>query len=424
MIGTEYPGGCSGAYKGTIVKRTGFLLGAVSGLAVVGRTDDLFARALAQTPLAASGGNDRVLVVVNLQGGNDGLNTVVPFGMPSYYKYRPTLGIAASDVLRIDQTIGLNPQLKALKALYDQGRVAIVQGVGYPKPDYSHFRSTEIWQTAAPEAYASTGWLGRYLDASSSATRANLFGAVAIAPVLPELLLAQNVDVPAISQVQGYGLLSDRNVTNRDAFHDFVADTQVPFRSPYLARVAEIEDHAQRGSEELPKLVAGYKTDAAYPATPLGRSLALAAQIVGSKLGTKVLYVQHGSFDTHTSQKATQDRLLAEFANAISAFYADLAAHGNDGRVLTMTFSEFGRRVGENASRGTDHGSAAPLFLVGAGVKGGVYGTHPSLDDLDNGNLRFGTDFRSVYATVLEKWLDRPSAPIVAGNFPTLGALA
>jgi uncharacterized protein (DUF1501 family) len=405
------------------VKRTGFLLGAVSGLAVVGGNDGLLTRALAQTPLAGGGGDDRVLVIVNLQGGNDGLNTVVPFGMPSYYKYRPTIGVAANDVLRIDDTVGLNPQLRAFKALFDQGKVAIVQGVGYPKPDFSHFRSTEIWQTAAPQTYASTGWLGRYLDAMPSAARANLFDAVAIAPVLPELLIAQNADVPAISQLQGYGLTSDRNAMSRDAFHQFVADTAVPFRSPYLARVAEIEDHAQRGSEELPKLIAGYKSEATYPATPLGRSLALAAQIVGTKLGTKVLYVQHGSFDTHTTQKVTQDRLLAEFANAISAFYTDLAAHGNDGRVLTMTFSEFGRRVGENASRGTDHGTAAPLFLIGGSVKGGVYGTHPSLDDLDNGNLRFGTDFRSVYATVIEKWFNRPSAPIVAGTFPTIAAL-
>ncbi len=404
------------------MKRTGFLLGAVSGLTVVGRTDDLFAAALAQTPLAG-GGDDRVLVVVNLQGGNDGLNTVVPFGMPSYYEYRPTLGIAASDALHIDDTIGLNPQMRSFKALFDQGKVAIVQGVGYPKPDFSHFRSTEIWQTAAPTTYASTGWLGRYLDAEPSAARANLFDAVAIAPVLPALLVAENVDVPAISQIGGYGLTSDRNASSRDAFHSFVADTQVPFHSPYLARVAEIEDHAQRGSQELPKLVAGYKSEGAYPATPLGRSLALAAQIIGTKLGTKVLYVQHGSFDTHTTQKGTQDRLLAEFSNAIAAFYTDLAAHGNDTRVLTMTFSEFGRRVGENASRGTDHGTAAPAFLIGGNVKGGVYGTHPSLDDLDNGNLRFGTDFRSLYATVLEKWLDRPAAPIVAGTFPMLGAL-
>jgi uncharacterized protein (DUF1501 family) len=197
----------------------------------------------------------------------------------------------------------------------------------------------------------------------------------------------------------------------------------VPFRSPYLAEVASIEDHAQRGAEELPKLVAGYTPAGTYPSTPFGRSLALAAQIIGTKLGTRVLFVQLGSFDTHTTQKGTQDRLLADFAAGMSAFYADLAAHGNDRRVLTMTFSEFGRRVAENGSRGTDHGTAAPVFVIGGGVKGGIYGEHPSLDALDNGNLAYTTDFRSIYATVLEKWLQRPASPIVGSGFDQLPLL-
>ena len=243
--------------------------------------------------------------------------------------------------------------------------------------------------------------------------------------MLPEVLVANRVDVAAIAQLNGYGLTSDRNKTvGRDAFHSLVADNNVPFRSPYLAQVAQIEDHAQRGAEELPQLIAGYKPAGAYPATAIGRSLALAAQIVGSKLGTRVLYVQLGSFDTHTTQKGTQDRLLGDFSAAISAFYADLAAHGNDGRVLTMTFSEFGRRVAENGSRGTDHGSAAPMFLIGGGVKGGLYGEQPSLDALDNGNLRFTTDFRSVYATVIEKWLKRSPSGIVGTGFAQLPLLA
>jgi uncharacterized protein (DUF1501 family) len=404
------------------VKRNAFLLGAASGLAVIGHADGFFSRALAQAPLG--GADDRVLIVVNFQGGNDGLNTVVPFGQPAYYKYRPSLAVPQNDVLRINDTIGLNPQLKALKDMYDKGQVAVVQGVGYPKPDFSHFRSTEIWQTAAPDAYLSTGWLGRYLD-GASLPAANLFNAVAVADVLPEVLVADRVDVAAIAQLNGYGLTSDRNKSlGRDAFHALVADNNVPFRSPYLAQVAQIEDHAQRGAEELPQLIAGYKPAATYPATPIGRSLALAAQIVGSKLGTRVIFVQLGSFDTHTTQKGTQDRLLADFAGGISAFYADLAAHGNDGRVLTMTFSEFGRRVAENGSRGTDHGTAAPVFVIGGGVKGGLYGEHPSLDALDNGNLRFTTDFRSVYATVLEKWLKRPSSGIVGAGFAQLPLLA
>jgi uncharacterized protein (DUF1501 family) len=406
------------------MKRTSFLLGALSGLAVVGHADGLFAQALAQTPLDGlpGGAPDRVLILVNMQGGNDGLNTVVPFADPNYYRYRPTLGIPQNDVLRLNDALGFNPALKSLKTMYDGGHVAVVTGVGYPQPDHSHFRSTEIWQTAAPDAYLSTGWLGRYLD-DAQLPATNLFNAVALTDVLPEALMAQDVDVPAIPQIAGYGLRSDTNASSRDAFHSFVADNSVPFRSPFLAQVAAIEDHAQRGAEELPKLVAGYTPAATYPATPFGRSLSLAAQIVGSRLGTRVIYVQLGSFDTHTTQRATQDRLLAEFADGISAFYADLAAHGNNKRVLTMTFSEFGRRVAENASRGTDHGTAAPVFLVGGTVRGGVYGTQPSLADLDNGDLRFSTDFRSVYATVIEKWLGRPATPIVRGTFPQLAMI-
>ena len=311
-------------------------------------------------------------------------------------------------MLHIDGAIGFNPALAPLKAMYDRGLVAVVQGAGYPNPDHSHFRSTEIWQTAVPDTYAATGWLGRYLDRAGVDER-NLFNAVALAPVVPEALIAERVDVPAIDSLRGYGLTSDRNRSERGAVRRCRRRTSLPFHSPYLATVAEIEDHAERGAQELPKLVGGYTTTAPYPATPLGRSLALAAQIIGSRLGTRVLYVAHGSFDTHVSQKTTQDRLLRELADGLSAFYADLAAHGNDKRTLTMTFSEFGRRVAENANRGTDHGEAAPMFLVGGGLRGGLYGTQPSLDRLDDGDATFTVDFRSVYATVVEKWFGRPA---------------
>jgi uncharacterized protein (DUF1501 family) len=406
------------------MKRNRFLIGALAGLTVAATGDELFGAALAQPvlPSLPGGGDDRVLVVVNLQGGNDGLNTVVPHGLPQYYKYRPTLGIAPGDVLQIDGTIGLNPQMRSLKGMFDAGQVAIVQGAGYPDPDHSHFRSTEIWQTAEPSKYLSTGWVGRFLD-DAGLPEANLFNAVALAPVLPEVMIGRRVDVPAISALEGYGLTSDRNAGQRSAFASLVRDDRVPFSSPYLGTVATIEDHAQRGSEELPKLVAGYKPAGAYPATPIGRSLSLAAQIVGSRLGTRVIYVQHGSFDTHAAQKVTQDRLLRELSDALKAFYDDLAAHGSDRRVLTMTFSEFGRRVAENGSRGTDHGEAAPMFLVGGGVKGGVYGTHPSLDRLDNGDVTYTVDFRNVYATVIEKWFGRPSAGILAGTYASMPLL-
>ena len=403
------------------MQRSRFIIGALAGLTVAANADNLFGAALAQPalPHLPGGTDERVLVVVNLQGGNDGLNTVVPHGLPEYYKYRPTLGIAPNDVLHIDATIGLNPQLASLKGMFDKGQVAIVQGAGYPDPDHSHFRSTEIWQTAEPEHYGGTGWVGRFLD-EANLPETNLFNAVALSPVLPELMIGRRIDVPAIGALRGYGLSSDGDADQRAAFTSLVRNDRVPFASPYLATVATIEDHAQRGSQELPKLVAGYTSSATYPATPIGRSLALAAQIVGSRLGTRVIYVQHGSFDTHAAQKPTQDRLLRELAESLKAFYDDLAAHGNDKRVLTMTFSEFGRRVAENGSRGTDHGEAAPMFLIGGGLKGGVYGKHPSLDSLDNGDAKFTVDFRSVYATVIEKWFGRPTTSVLAGSFAAL----
>lgn len=404
--------------------RRTFLTGALSGIAVIANSQHVFARALSDAPLPGlPGAENRCLVLVNLQGGNDGLNCVVPYGDAQYYSVRPTIGVPKSDVLSINERIGFNPNMQSFKALYDKGMVAVVQSVGYPNPDHSHFRSTEIWQTAAPDRYEHTGWLGRYLDEAQLPAN-NLFNGVAIAQVLPEVLVANRTDVPAIAQVNGYGLVSDRNSASRAAYAQLIGDDRLPFNSPYLAHVIEIEDHAQKGSQELPKLIAGYKAAGAYPATPLGRSLSLAAQIIGSNLGTRVLYVQHGSFDTHIGQKATQDRLLGEFSDAVKAFYDDLSAHGDQARVLTMTFSEFGRRIEENASRGTDHGEASPLFLIGGGVHGGIYGTYPDLGNTSIGNVRYATDFRSVYATVLERWLGRPSSSVLGGSFETLPILA
>ncbi|MBV8374621.1 MAG: DUF1501 domain-containing protein [Candidatus Eremiobacteraeota bacterium] len=407
------------------MKRRNFLVGTVSGLAVCANTEHVFAKALAQPSLSGlPGAQGRCLVLINLQGGNDGLNCVVPHGDQRYYQVRPNLAIAQSDVLDVDARVGFNPMMRAFKALYDKGAVAIVQGVGYPGPSYSHFRSTEIWQTGVPDHYEHTGWLGRYFDDAPLPAN-NLFNGVAISQTLPEVLASNHTDIPSIFNPAQYGLAFDRDAAMRLAFRNEARDTRLPFRSPYVARVMEIEDHAQRGSEELPKLIAGYKTQASYPASPLGRSLSLAAQIIGSDLGTKVIYVEHGSFDTHQNQRAVQDRLLGQFSDAVSAFYDDLAVHGTDARVLTMTFSEFGRRIEENGSRGTDHGEASPLFLIGGGVKGGLYGEPPDLTNNNIGNVRFSTDFRSVYATVLERWLVRPSAGVLGGTFaaiPVLGS--
>lgn len=405
------------------VKRGSFLLGALSGITVVANADHVFARALASAPLPGlPGAQGRCLVLVNLQGGNDGLNCVVPHGNPDYYRVRPSLAIAQSHVLAIDAQLGFNPNMASFKSMYDKGMVAIVQGVGYPNPDHSHFRSTEIWQTAAPDRYEHTGWIGRYLD-EANLPKNNLFNGISVAAILPEVMVGTTVDVPAVASEAAYGLRIDRNASTRRAFTSLVHDERLPFSSPYLAHVMQIEDQSQRGSEELPRLIAGYTPSGSYPATPLGRSLAFAAQVIGSNIGTKVIYVQHGSFDTHVSQLAVQNRLLGELSDAMKAFYDDLAAHGNDRRVLSMTFSEFGRRTEENGSSGTDHGEASPLFLIGGGTKGGIYGDAPNLSAANMGNVRFTTDFRSVYATVLERWLGRPSVPVLNGRFEQIALL-
>ena len=241
------------------MQRRNFLLATASGLAVLANPDHVFARALAQTPLPGlPGGTGRCLVLVNLHGGNDGLNCVVPHGDDRYYQVRPGLAIDRHDVLAIDAHVGLNPGMRSFKALYDKGMVAIVQSVGYPNPDHSHFRSTEIWQTAAPDRYEHTGWLGRYLD-DAGLPPANLFKGVAVSKVLPEAMVSNRTDIPAIPGLQEYAMIADGNVTARRAFAQQARDRRLPFESPYLAHVMEIEADAQRSSEELPRLVVGIR---------------------------------------------------------------------------------------------------------------------------------------------------------------------
>jgi uncharacterized protein (DUF1501 family) len=393
-------------------------VGAFAGYLAI---DSIFARAARAAGSAAtsSATGSRTLVVVNLQGGNDGLNTVVPFGDSEYYRVRPTINVAESDALRFDSYLGLNPKLAGIKALYDEQRVAILQGVHYPNPNLSHFRSTEIWQTAAPETIIDTGWGGRYLDAAGL-PKSNLFKGLAIGPILPKMLVSNDTDVPTVENFRAGGFRGSRQ---EQASADQILNGNASgyaFQSPYLQLVQEVEHDATASSAELPHLVAGYKPAIDYPQTPFAQGLNLAAAVIASGVGTKVIYLSLGSFDTHAAQRGTQDRLLDQFATGMKAFYDDLAAHKLDSQVLTMTFSEFGRRVEENANRGTDHGTAAPMFLIGGGVKGGIYGDHPSLSDLDFGNLKWHTDFRSVYATVLERWLGIGSAPILGGSFETL----
>ncbi len=396
-------------------------IGAFGGVLAV---DSIFARAARAAALVKQAGSQagRSLVVVNLQGGNDGLNTIVPHGDPAYYRVRPTFNIAESDVLLIDSSIGMNPKLASLKALFDRERVAVLQGVHYPNYVLSHFRGTEIWQTAAPESYKDTGWAGRYLD-DAKLPSDNLFKGVAIGPLLPKMMVAEKTDVPAIGDLRGFrfnGRADEQAQADRILAGD---GKDYPFESPYLELVQDVERDAHAASARLPQLVAGYKPAVDYPKTPFAQGLNLVSAIINADLGTKIFYLSIGSFDTHAGQRGRQDALLEQFADGLKAFYDDLAAHQADDRVLTMTFSEFGRRVEENANRGTDHGTAAPMFLIGGAVKGGIYGDHPSLTDLDYGNLKWHTDFRSVYATVLEGWLNVPSATVLGTSFSSLSFL-
>jgi uncharacterized protein (DUF1501 family) len=396
-------------------------IGAFGGALAVDSIFARAARAAAEVQIPGSKGT-RSLVVINLQGGNDGLNTIVPYGDPTYYSVRPTINVAQPDVLRIDSSIGMNPKLASLKAMFDKQRVAVLQGVHYPNYVLSHFRGTEIWQTAAPDSYVSTGWAGRYLDDAGLPT-GNLFKGVAIGPLLPKMLVADKTNVPAISNLRGFRFNGARDEqAQADQILQGDGD-QYPFESPYLSLVQDVEKDANAASQQLPHLVAGYKPAVDFPKTPFAQGLNLVSAIVNADLGTKIFYVSLGTFDTHVAQRGRQDALLQQFGDGMKAFYDDLAAHGADDRVLTMTFSEFGRRVEENANRGTDHGTAAPMFLIGGDVKGGVYGSHPSLTDLDYGNLKWHTDFRSVYATVLENWLGVPSANVLGASFPTLSVV-
>ncbi|MDB5027173.1 MAG: putative Twin-arginine translocation pathway signal [Candidatus Eremiobacteraeota bacterium] len=362
-----------------------------------------------------------VLVVVQMGGGNDGLNTVVPWSDDAYHRVRPAIRVVENQVLKLDDRIGFNPALKGLHELYREGRVALVQGVGYPSPNRSHFEATQIWETASPDRPQQYGWLGRYLDKrfAAGAKPASMFEAVSLGDTLPAALVASHVEVPAIGALNAFAYNTGRDLASKQSA-GVLYDGAKAGQSPYLAMIAQTARDAYHGGDVLRRQTAEFTNRATYAQNGFAQQLALAAKLIGSTAGTKIVFVSIGSFDTHAGQRAQQDRLLGYLGNGLLSFYTDLAAHGLDKQVLTMTFSEFGRRVAQNASNGTDHGTAMPLFVVGGGVKGGVYGDHPSLTDLDHGDLKFSTDFRAVYATVIEKWLGRSPGDILNGTYPAL----
>ncbi len=407
--------------------RRGFL---TKGMAVVGLGSVLPAAfvqaAFAEGTPAGVASSRRALVVVQLGGGNDGLNTIIPYTDGAYYDARPRIGVKQEAALGLDANVAMHPELAGMKALYDRGQLAVVQGVGYPNPNRSHFRSMEIWHTASMDEYSPDGWLGRLLDATRHEQSAH-WRAANIGSELPESLLARHAFVPSIASIQSYGLQTDGaargQATRRITDWVRLYASQAALGGA-LALVSETGTEAYRSSLDLGKSAAAYEAKATYPGNALGTALKTSAQLLTSNLGTGICYVTTGGFDSHAGQAGSQPGLLRGVSESIAAFYADLTARGMENDVLTLVWTEFGRRVRENGSGGTDHGTAGPVFLVGGGVRGGLYGETPSLRNLDGGgDLKFNTDFRSVYATILERWFQADSKDVLGARFATLPML-
>ena len=367
-----------------------------------------------------AGKGERILVVVQLLGGNDGLNTVVPHGDDGYLKGRRALRISSGQIQKITPEIGFHPSMGRMAKLVEDGRLAVVQGVGYPNPDRSHFRSMEIWETARTEAGAvETGWLGRLLDARPPSPGADL-PALHIGPRrLPPAFKAKTTEVPSLETLEQYRLqLSGDDAAKRKA-REAIGDVARADRGSDDSLLGFLRRSTLAAYDSSKRLeqVAQKEDKAEYPNFGLARRLKLIAQIIKAGFGTRLYYTTLDGFDTHANQLATHAALLTELSDSLGAFHADLQKAGQGDRVAVLTFSEFGRRVAENASVGTDHGAAAPVFVSGPVKTPGLVGAHPKFDDLDDGDLKHHTDFRRVYATMLDRWLGIPAGPIVGDGF-------
>ncbi len=390
----------------------------------------------ADAPLtqAAMGIGEQILVVIQLSGGNDGLATVIPLDNDDYRRLRPQ--IAVTNPLDLGKGVGLHPDLVSFKEMFDQGTMAVIQGVGYPNPNRSHFRSMEIWHTADPAHPPKDGWLGRYFDAQCTGidpkTAVDPKAGINIGPTSPLAMQGEKFTPISFQRPDSYQWFAGNKNIDPNLKSTFAevnnlhgnegSDEPVSSGNPTLDFLERTALDAQLSSDEILAVTNRYRPTVSYPATPLGQQLQMVSQMIAGGLKTRVYYVSLGGFDTHTQEKGQHDRLMQTLSAGVGAFMKDLKNQGNDQRTLVMTFSEFGRRVAENASHGTDHGTAAPMFVMGPSVKGGVYGDHPSLRpaDLDQGDLKFHTDFRSVYASLLGDWLKADSNKILAGSFKTL----
>jgi uncharacterized protein (DUF1501 family) len=362
---------------------------------------------------------------VELAGGNDGLNTVVPFENDLYYKNRPTLGIPKEQVQKLSDQVGLHPNMAAAADLFKSGKLAVVQGAGYPEPNRSHFRSMEIWHTASTSARVpTTGWLGRMLDDPLKSSDEEQIGGLALTGNLPQAFLAEKTHVPVIQQLEGFavspgeGPARDKLLRKLSTGSGSTGSNGAPV--DFLRRQAET---VYRTAERLRDAAAKYKSDVMYPGE-LGQQLRRAAQVISADLGVRLFFCSHGGYDTHSNQAAGHPGLLNELSDSLAAFQRDVEQLKVADKVTVMVFSEFGRRVDENASKGTDHGAGSHMLLVGSKVKGGLAGAYPSLEKLGDGDLIHTVDFRSVYATMLDRWLGCPAEKLLGEKFPMLDLIA
>ena len=364
---------------------------------------------------------DPVLVVVQLSGGNDYLNTVIPHSDENYYDNRPTIRYADEDILRVDDDLAFNPQMGALKDLYDEGNMAVIHGVGWENSTRSHFRAMDIWHTAEPDVVGTEGWLGRAIRELDPAGD-NPVTAVNVGYGLPRALLAPNASVASVSDLEAYGMLSSvEEQEQREALLQRFANMYAPAigTGPVMEYIGNTGLDALKGADMLKVAPGQYESSVEYEAgNPLSQKLRDVARIHFSGLGSRIFYTEHGGFDTHASQVGNHPKLWNEVSSAIGDFWDDLREHEAHSNVLMFVFSEFGRRVKENGS-GTDHGAGGVAFAIGPGVRGGMHGEYPETraEALVDGDLAPGIDFRSTYTTMLEDWFGLDAAPIVNGRF-------
>jgi uncharacterized protein (DUF1501 family) len=371
-------------------------------------------RTAAAAPAAGKpGARETILVVIQLTGGNDGLNTVIPFKDEQYAKLRPTLRIPTDQVKKLNDEVGLHPSMAGLAELFQDQALCVVQGVGYPNPNQSHFRSMDIWQAGSLAETVSEGWIGRALKGLPATPAFHLSGNNESAPLA---VAGAPLRVPSLTSLDDFQLrmaaASGADKKEQRAIIESAAKS-APGRPSLLDFVQRTAANTYASSHRLQEIGKNYQPKVPYPNSGLANKLKLAAQLIDAELGARIFYVSIDGFDTHANQLPSHANLLQQLSGAMTAFYKDMAERGHKDRIVMMTFSEFGRRPYENGSQGTDHGAAAPMLLVGGKVNAGVVGKHPSLTDHSMGNLKHHTDFRQVYAAVLDKWLGVPSKEVL-----------